>query len=89
MVLSEDEMVPDPDDVGETKDFRYYAEKAEQQIQLSLGHEADGTQLFNSDGAKTRHVMRAQVYATLAAGAPEPAPQRIELHDAACPCIKR
>jgi hypothetical protein len=53
----------------QVKDFRYYAEKAEHQIQLSLGHEADGTQLFNSDGAKTRHVMRAQVYATLATGA--------------------
>lgn len=54
----------------EVKDFRYYAAKAEQQIQLSLGHEADGTQLFNSDDAKTRHVMRAHVYAVLAAGAP-------------------
>lgn len=53
----------------EMKDFAYYADKAEEQIQLSLGHEADGTQLFNSEGAKTRHVMRAQVYATLALGA--------------------
>lgn len=51
------------------KDFAYYAEQAEHQIQLSLGHEADGTQLFNSDGAKTRHVMRAQVYAALALAA--------------------
>lgn len=51
------------------KDFAYYAEQAEHQIQLSLGHEADGTRLFNSDGAKTRHAMRAQVYATLALGA--------------------
>lgn len=53
----------------EPKDFGYYADKAEQQIQLSLGHEADGTQLFNSEGAKTRHVMRAQVYAALALAA--------------------
>lgn len=54
----------------ETKDFAHYAEKAEHQMQLSLGHEADGTRLFVDDDAKMRHVLRAQVYATLAAGAP-------------------
>jgi hypothetical protein len=67
-MLSSDEIVPDADEV---KDFDYYAEKAERQIQLSLGHEADGSRLFTDDGAKTRHVMRAQVYATLATGAPK------------------
>jgi hypothetical protein len=53
----------------QVKDFRYYAEKAEHQIQLSLGHEADGTRLLIDGDAKTRYVLRAQVYATLATGA--------------------
>jgi hypothetical protein len=53
----------------QVKDFRYYAEQAERQIQLSLGHEADGTRLLIDSEAKVRHVMRAQVYATLATGA--------------------
>lgn len=73
----------------ETKDFAYYAKQSEHQLQLSLGHEADGTRLHMDSDTKMRHVMRAQVYATLAAAAPEPAPQRIELHDAACPCISK
>lgn len=67
-MLSDDEIVPD---LHEVKDFAYYADKAERQIQLSLGHEADGTRLFTDSDAKTRHVMRAQVYATLATGAPK------------------
>lgn len=54
----------------ETKDFAHYAEQAERQLQLSLGHEADGSRLFIDGDAKMRHVLRAQVYATLAAGAP-------------------
>lgn len=52
------------------KDFAYYAERAEHQLQLSLGHEADGTRLLIDDETKTRYVMRAHVYAVLAAGAP-------------------
>lgn len=52
----------------ETKDFRYYADKAEHQVQLSLGHEANGSRLLIDGDAKTRHVMRAQVFATLALG---------------------
>lgn len=51
------------------KDFAYYADRAEQQLQLSLGHETDGTRLLINDETKTRYVMRAQVYATLALGA--------------------
>lgn len=70
-MLNDDEIVPEIDEANEVKDFAYYADKAERQIQLSLGHEADGTRLFTDDGAKTRHVMRAQVYATLATGAPK------------------
>jgi hypothetical protein len=54
----------------ELKDFRYYADNAEHQIQLSLGHEADGTRLLIDNDTKTRHIMRAHVYAVLAAGAP-------------------
>lgn len=50
----------------ETKDFAYYADKAEHQIQLSLGRADDGSPLYMDSDSKTRHVMRAQVYATLA-----------------------
>jgi hypothetical protein len=58
----------------QTKDFAHYAEQAENQLQLSLGHEADGTRLLMDGDTKTRHVMRAQVYATLATAAPKPEP---------------
>ena len=53
----------------ETKDFRYYAAKAEHQIQLSLGRDEDGSPLYIDGEMATRHAMRAQVYATLALGA--------------------
>jgi len=59
----------------ELKDFRYYADKAEHQLQLSLGHTEDGTRLLMDNETKTRHVMRAQVYATLAMAAPKTDPK--------------
>lgn len=54
----------------QVKDFAYYADKAEQQLQLSLGRDERGQILPMDDATKTRHVMRGQAYATLAAGAP-------------------
>lgn len=54
----------------EAKDFRYYAERAEQQLQLSLGRDERGQILPMDDAAKMRYALRAQAYATLAAGAP-------------------
>ena len=65
-MLSDDEIVPDFDEV---KDFLYYAAKAEHEVRFSLGRDDNDQPLVISDGAKTRHVMRAQVYATLATGA--------------------
>jgi len=65
-----------PDQV---KDFQYYADTVDRLV---------GT--INDDMATADVaviVSLAQVYATLATAAPEPAPQRVELHDAACPCI--
>jgi len=65
-----------PDQV---KDFQYYATKAENALRdAKNAHNAEGREAW-------AHV--AQAYARLAAAAPEPAPQRVELHDAACPCI--
>jgi hypothetical protein len=60
------------------KDFAYYAEKAEHQMQLSLGRDEDGMPLYLDDNAKTRHAMRAQVYATLATAAPKADGNRVE-----------
>lgn len=59
------------------KDFTYYAEKAEKQLQLSLGRDENDQPLYLDSEAKTRHVMRAHVYAVLAAGVPQadPAPK--------------
>jgi len=59
----------------ETKDFAYYADKAEHQIQLSLGRDENGQPLYIDSDSKTRHVMRAHVYAVLAAGAPQAQPE--------------
>lgn len=53
------------------KDFRYYADKAEHQIQLSLGRDDNASPLYMDSETKTRHVMRAHVYAVLAAAAPK------------------
>ena len=55
----------------EPKDFRYYADKAEKQLQLSLGRDEGDQPLYIDADMKTRHVMRAQVYATLATAAPK------------------
>lgn len=71
----------------ETKDFRYYAKQAEHQIQLSLGRDEQDQILVMSDGAKNRHVWRAEIYARLAAAAPPPEARQFELHQADCPCI--
>lgn len=50
----------------EVKDFRYYAERAEDHLQLSLGRTEGGLRTFIDGEAMERHVLRAQVYATLA-----------------------
>jgi hypothetical protein len=59
---------------GETKDFKYYAAQAEKQLQFSLGRDEHGQPLYNTDEAKTRHVMRAHVYALLASVASKAEP---------------
>lgn len=63
------------------KDFVYYADKAEYHLQRTATT-LDATKL---------HLARAEVYARLAASAsaPDPAAQPVELHDAACPCLKK
>lgn len=88
-MLNSDEVVPDEaDDEPEVKDFAYYAELAEGWL-----YEAEmfTPQIYNP--RKFEHaMMSADVFARLAAAAPdapEPAAQRIELHDAACPCVKK
>lgn len=58
----------------DVKDFAYYAERAEEQLQHSMGRDADGQPAMIGEGAKNRHVMRADVYARLACGAPKPEP---------------
>lgn len=52
----------------ETKDFRYYAAKAEHEVRFSLGRDDNDQPLFIDGETATRHVMRAQVFATLALG---------------------
>lgn len=61
------------------KDFAYYADKAEHHLKQPT---------MTLDAAKL-NLARAEVYARLAASAPDPAAQRVELHDAACPCMKK
>jgi len=63
------------------KDFRYYADRAEQQLQLSLGRDENDQILYMEPEAKTRHVMRAHVYAVLAAGAPQAEPKDFPMRD--------
>jgi len=59
----------------EAKDFAHYAAQAEKQLQLSLGRDENGQPLYLDSEAKTRHVMRAHVYALLASGAPKAEPE--------------
>jgi len=59
----------------DTKDFAYYAAQAENQLCLSLGRDENGQPLYLDSEAKTRHVMRAHVYALLATGAPKAEPE--------------
>jgi hypothetical protein len=73
---------------NDVKDFAYYAERAEKELQFSMGRDLDGLKTLISDEAKTRHVMRADVLARLACGAPNE-PRQIELHQADCPCLPR
>jgi hypothetical protein len=61
--------------MSETRDFTYYAEKAERQLQYSLGRDENGQRTYSSDEAKTRYVMRAHVYALLASGAAKAEPE--------------
>lgn len=70
--------------VDPVKDFQYYADIAESV--LSQAFETATPPLIEQQRIM---VAAADVYARLAAAAPEPTPQRIELHDAACPCIKK
>ena len=58
----------------QTKDFAYYAEQAERQLQYSLGRDENGQPTYSGDEAKTRYVMRAHIYALLASGAPKAEP---------------
>lgn len=79
----------------QVKDFRYYADKAEHEIQLSLGRDDNGQVLVMSDGAKHRHIARAEIYAKLAASAPPKGPCTASLtavgptaaHDRERPCV--
>lgn len=65
----------------DVKDFAYYAGAAERVIATV------------EDGMPAVEVAAiaaiAQVFATLAAGAPEPAAQKMEIHQADCPCLPR
>lgn len=75
----------DANPVDQVKDFRYYAELAEDWLYTA---EQYAPQMYNP--RLFDHAMKAaDVYSRLAATAPEPTSQRIELHDAACPCIKK
>jgi hypothetical protein len=53
----------------ELKDFRYYADKAEESIQTSLWAE-------DEPGQRDRYLKRAAVYAELAKAAPKAEPKR-------------
>lgn len=53
------------------KDFWYYADQAEREMQLSLGRDDRGQFIPGmTDEIKHRHLVRAEVYARLAASAP-------------------
>jgi hypothetical protein len=64
----------------DVKDFAYYAAKAEETL-------ARLPELPSADG-KRLCVSKADVYARLAAGAPNE-PRQVELHQADCPCLPR
>ena len=55
----------------DVKDFAYYAAKVEEQLQFSMGRDLEGLKTLISEEAKTRHIMRADVLARLACGAPK------------------
>lgn len=65
----------------DVKDFAYYAGAAERVISTI---QADWPTV---DVAATAAI--AQVFATLATGAPEPDAQRMDIHQADCPCLPR
>lgn len=69
----------------DVKDFAYYAAKAE--VQITRAAEYDD-QIYNPHLRATA-LAAADVYARLACGAPEQAAQRMEIHQADCPCLPR
>ncbi len=55
----------------DVKDFAYYASQAEEYLQLSMGYDLEGLRTLISDETMNRHIMRADVLARLACGAPK------------------
>lgn len=61
----------------DVKDFAYYASQAEEYLQLSRGYDLEGLRTLISDETMNRHIMRADVLARLACGAPKAAPSGV------------